>query len=183
MSDAFIAECVLAGFNTEIHMAHNIKHIDQLDNIVIDIYYWKYFHVKEIDGEYMADKENPYYKLIADVHFMNISDCKCYNYSIKTAVIQSDRRHGHPSTESMISLLNEFVDMLSSSHFDKLTGSFTKNESKEKHEECCVCLELTETKTNCNHHLCIPCWNQLKNERCPICRREDIHSYCKFKDE
>ena len=52
-------------------------------------------------------------------------------------------------------------------------------------ELCCVCHEVTKSKTDCDHALCLQCWSQLKKEappdyegyeegmfghKCPICR-------------
>jgi hypothetical protein len=55
---------------------------------------------------------------------------------------------------------------------------------KFKGNECSICQEITNTKTKCEHYLCVPCFQQIKliqdedNEenllrRCPMCR-EDI---------
>lgn len=38
-------------------------------------------------------------------------------------------------------------------------------------DECCVCMELTTTKTSCGHYLCSPCESALKTSKCPICRQ------------
>lgn len=42
-------------------------------------------------------------------------------------------------------------------------------------QECCVCFELTEITTMCNHTLCYKCWENIKGSRydkkCPICRQ------------
>jgi hypothetical protein len=40
---------------------------------------------------------------------------------------------------------------------------------------CCVCDEETQTETPCGHHLCIGCWNKLKNLTCPCCREDIQH--------
>jgi hypothetical protein len=59
---------------------------------------------------------------------------------------------------------------------------------KMEYDECCVCNEITTTRTSCNHILCIECWDKMKkrcscrdddcmecNEKaCPICR-EDLY--------
>lgn len=37
-------------------------------------------------------------------------------------------------------------------------------------DECCVCFELTTTKTSCGHHLCSTCESAIKNSKCPMCR-------------
>ena len=47
-------------------------------------------------------------------------------------------------------------------------GKFMKNESEDN--ICSVCLDSTKTKTPCGHTLCIPCWQKLKNNKCPLCR-------------
>ena len=46
------------------------------------------------------------------------------------------------------------------------------------YEKCCVCFDLTKTKTGCGHHVCWECISKLKTERdecgdfanCPLCR-------------
>lgn len=38
-------------------------------------------------------------------------------------------------------------------------------------DECCVCMELTTTKTSCGHYLCSPCESAIKNSKCPMCRQ------------
>lgn len=55
-------------------------------------------------------------------------------------------------------------------------------------DKCCVCLNMTESKTKCNHHLCLRCWTRLPDveasededsdgsipeigHSCPMCRR------------
>jgi len=77
---------------------------------------------------------------------------------------------------------------------NKMTGQFVIEDKKNfendifellrnfKHinlsyENCSVCDELTETKTACNHYLCIYCWDKIKKSNetgvkpCPICRK------------
>ena len=66
---------------------------------------------------------------------------------------------------------------------------FLKNDNiKTCIEDCSVCYEATKTKTNCGHHLCYLCWENLPlvknededdgevhfrfNQSCPICRAE-----------
>jgi hypothetical protein len=49
------------------------------------------------------------------------------------------------------------------------------------YQKCCCCLEITKTKTKCNHNLCIECWGKLPDilnsdeddsyKKCPICRK------------
>ena len=45
--------------------------------------------------------------------------------------------------------------------------------------KCCLCFELTEIKTRCNHTLCYRCWENITEcnrhrKRCPICT-EDLN--------
>jgi len=59
---------------------------------------------------------------------------------------------------------------------DKLRKDFKKYISCDNvnvlGNECCVCLEHTIYETVCDHHLCIKCSQQLKIQKCPICRRD-----------
>lgn len=38
-------------------------------------------------------------------------------------------------------------------------------------DDCCVCADLTTTKTSCGHHLCSECESAIKSNKCPICRQ------------
>jgi hypothetical protein len=44
--------------------------------------------------------------------------------------------------------------------------------------ECCVCLTETISTLPCNHHLCMKCENQLKQTKCPMCRKEYHRNRC-----
>jgi hypothetical protein len=46
-------------------------------------------------------------------------------------------------------------------------------ENKNMHlniQECVVCMNITKTKTSCNHYLCAICETKIDNKLCPICR-------------
>lgn len=57
--------------------------------------------------------------------------------------------------------------------------------------ECCVCKEVTQTKTLCKHRLCLKCWHKIENDgimRCPMCRKDcsfirKPHECCVDEDE
>ena len=166
--DAFIQECLTANFETEIHMYHDVEHIDGIE-MDIDIYFWRY------DPSF---EDTPYHEIIAKIRFLNVHECDCVFYKVKEESIHTDRRKGHPSTESITSLVNEIFYILKETKFNKYSGTFI-DYNFGGGEECCVCLEITSTKTNCGHHMCIACWNQVNNQRCPICRCENIHMNCK----
>jgi hypothetical protein len=36
--------------------------------------------------------------------------------------------------------------------------------------ECCVCFEITISKTTCFHPLCLRCYSKIKTNHCPLCR-------------
>ena len=43
---------------------------------------------------------------------------------------------------------------------------------KDADNVCCVCNDATEVKTQCNHYLCLLCWNKLYSTmKCPMCRK------------
>ena len=91
---------------------------------------------------------------------------------------------------------DEFITLmveLPQLRFDKWIEVFTKPEKrfdtlirmhnvKLAGEICCVCHDLTVSKTKCNHHMCLECWSQLSRQSCPVCRKclgccdDDSHS-------
>lgn len=98
------------------------------------------------------------------------------------------------SKENISLMLDALLELLPTLQFNLFNGNFYPSTSNPvqlaikdffkdvkglqfRGDECCVCLELVNTKTECKHYLCIPCYQQLKfvnDERpCPKCR-EDI---------
>ena len=93
---------------------------------------------------------------------------------------------GHIVSNSLEQILEKFKQLT----YSKITDSFLSPEMFEFHEKesqalsllfpdesryssCCVCHDLTSSKTKCNHTLCNECKSKLKNPTCPMCR-EDI---------
>jgi len=88
---------------------------------------------------------------------------------------------------------NEFIDtfkkIVNSLRYNNKTGKINEEEEDtqffrdlilnenitfKEEEQCCVCSEITKTKTQCNHSLCFICWSKIKPNNdvkcCPICR-------------
>lgn len=42
---------------------------------------------------------------------------------------------------------------------------------------CCVCMDNTNSKTNCNHIICLQCANKVINRICPLCRGHIKYCY------
>lgn len=84
-------------------------------------------------------------------------------------------------------ILEDIKLLLIKLKFDKITSKFKtinvvepfedKYLDDELIDECCVCLDKTNMKTNCGHYLCVLCWDNLKNKDCPMCREEEIYAY------
>ncbi len=56
-----------------------------------------------------------------------------------------------------------------------LNSSLTPNSNLIKTNECCVCWDVTMTKTSCSHFICLDCWTKLTNKsNCPYCRCSNI---------
>ena len=85
--------------------------------------------------------------------------------------------------------IDSFKKIVNSLRYDNRTGKIDEDEENTqffrdlisnenitfKEEEACpVCMEITKTKTQCLHSLCLICWSKIKSvndeKRCPICR-------------
>jgi hypothetical protein len=86
--------------------------------------------------------------------------------------------------EKFVQIILKFLDSV---EFSKVDGRFLSKtycrkekarnivfekylEKETPENQCSVCMDITKTKTPCGHKLCIPCWIQIKNECCPLCR-------------
>jgi hypothetical protein len=108
-------------------------------------------------------------------------------------------------TNTISNVLFWLLDTLSKFKFDKFHGKFVTDETNDlihvfsqafspsqfptcefSYSDCCVCLELTTSKTPCNHFLCFECEEKLSFDemvedgdndddetlykKCPVCR-------------
>ena len=76
--------------------------------------------------------------------------------------------------KNVLSLNNIKTDITSLNNI-----SFKKKIKNININKCCLCFELTEIKTRCNHTLCYRCWENITEcnrhrKRCPICT-EDLN--------
>lgn len=128
--------------------------IDMIDGVKVNV--WA---LKDLDH-----KKQPYMKFEIDFwHDIDKELCRsiCHNF------------------DEFILLMTTRLPQL---RFDKHSEQFTKPEKrfeslirmhnvKPDGEMCCVCHELTISKTQCKHHMCLQCWSQLANTSCPMCRK------------
>jgi hypothetical protein len=131
-----------------------------------------------------------YFKIYA----MNIEN---YNTNLYSKYLKVKNNHTVKDVENFIT---EQFDFMRDCVFDRMTGKFVLPTEKEptlcrfiaefakdkEHitttvRECCVCYELTKTRTRCNHYVCVECWNNLnyvdnEEERaeqpCPMCKAD-----------
>lgn len=56
---------------------------------------------------------------------------------------------------------------------------------KSEKTDCCVCMEEMPgaDKLDCSHPVCRACLGQLRNDKCPICRREVSAAHIKKTDK
>ena len=87
---------------------------------------------------------------------------------------QEDEDFTECQIRDMIGIINDLVPKLK---FNKLTGMLQEyiepfDGAFADGDQCCVCYEITSTKTKrCNHYICRLCFQQLKeNFVCPMCR-------------
>jgi hypothetical protein len=89
--------------------------------------------------------------------------------------------------------IDSFKKIVNSLRYDNKTGKIDGDEEDNQFfrelitnpniifkelETCCVCSEITKTKTQCNHTLCLICCSKIKpveDKKCPICRELIIY--------
>jgi len=99
--------------------------------------------------------------------------------------------------EQMVSYVERVLEIIPTLRLNKRQGNLSEyvysdeviglfkfdNTTTHSYEECCVCQELTGTKTECEHHLCLLCMSSLHEvededgeaeKNCPMCRETII---------
>jgi hypothetical protein len=138
----------------------------------------------DMDIVYILDKFCGEYKPkfsinIRDRHIMSIQNC------------DEEPLHLHGDGYSFsVEELYERIQKLKSAKYDKMTGQFRVNETKNTKvnellrsmfdtDKCCVCLDnVGDCETlMCGHYCCRQCRHQMikkKNKKCPLCRKKNI---------
>jgi len=143
-------------------------------------------------GFVFHDNPNHFNVVFKIVHY-EMFDCRTMN---QTTLYNSSWGKFEKFDRPTISiLLDKMKENLKTLKFDKFSGMFTEHEItilsymdffsdipsiKIDGEECPVCKDcITNTKTNCGHTLCIPCFQIIKQREdddgdeikpCPTCR-------------
>jgi hypothetical protein len=137
------------------------------------------------------DKPNNCRILLKLVHPEMDDQCKQVDHLYSEIIGQ----YPNFNQENVSLALDKIKQLLSTLHFNVFRGDFY--ESIPTHSavrdffgdveglqfsgnDCCVCLEvLVNTKTECDHYICIPCYQQIKfvddkdmgeKRPCPLCR-------------
>ena len=96
------------------------------------------------------------------------------------------------TAEELIPYIEQILTIIPTLRYDKKTSELTDEDfysdevvelfnfenTTTKCESCCVCHDLTNTTTECDHHLCLACMSSLKGyvdddeyiRKCPLCR-------------
>jgi hypothetical protein len=173
--------------------------IDELDNIKVEIYMafsYSQIVLKIYAKSIVINDESVVYN-DNDI----ILAYKCFGKKLNLedfiiAFIRMDRRLGHYKFNNTIGKFEDirlkpkdysilFKSVLSLNNIKPSLNNivaFKKNVVAFKNiniNKCCLCFELTEIKTRCNHTLCYRCWENITEcnrhrKRCPICT-EDLN--------
>lgn len=130
------------------------------------------------------------------IHAMNIVN---YNKELYSKYITLKKSNN--TVKDVENFITEQFDFIRDCVFDRMSGKFVLPTEKEptlcrfiaefakdkEHitttvRECCVCYELTRTRTMCNHYVCVECWNKLNYVTnpetecdelpCPMCKAD-----------
>jgi hypothetical protein len=170
--------------------------IDELDNIKVCIYMvfsYSKITLKIYAKSIWVNDEDVVYNDIILAFKHNGKKLNLEDFII--AFIQMDRSLGHYKFNNTIGKFEDirlkpkdysilFKNVLSLNNIKTNIKSlnnitFKKNIKNININKCCLCFELTEIKTRCNHTLCYRCWENITEcnrhrKRCPICT-EDLN--------
>lgn len=115
------------------------------------------------------------------------------DYCPRTLYMKTINTKEDISVESLTEVFESLKVLIKSLRFNKYIGSFEKEECSfecsffgnefKTGGECSVCLEYTQTKSECNHYICVECYSGLKKLKCPQCRHTLYHIEDELLDE
>jgi hypothetical protein len=125
--------------------------------------------------------------LIFGIEAKNVGTDGEYEYSCRDLLydVMYDKKVDF-TIEDYEVFVKKVFDTLEKIQFDKMSGRFATQEKirinreilepirlmphiKMTYDTCAVCLDFTETKTQCKHHLCVYCWDKIKRKYCGDC--------------
>lgn len=169
----------MALYNTLCDRKHSCPPIDEICDIFVSIHF-------EYHNDTYYDKETPPNQyLLADIR----SDWECkllYRRCIRTQ--EELVLFLHDITKLKYSKLDDSLyleeDHLPSNTYKKILELIPENTNiKLSIHDCSVCLDLTKTKTSCNHFICSLCESKLTVKKCPTCREYYNHPLNEDDDE
>lgn len=101
----------------------------------------------------------------------------------------SKRCHLHfdalPAVEVVVHVTAPVVEEVVAPVNDKKKELSEQGSDKSKKVDCCVCMEEMPQSDNldCGHPVCRGCIAQLRNDKCPMCRREIKAKHIKSNDK
>jgi len=170
--------------------------IDELDNIKVDIrmvFSYSKITLRIEANSIVINDESVVYNNIILAYKWKGEKLELEDFII--AFIKMDRSLGHYKFNNTIGKFEDirlkpkdysilFKNVLSLNNIKTdITSlnniSFKRNIKNININKCCLCFELTEIKTRCNHTLCYRCWENITEcnrhrKRCPICT-EDLN--------
>lgn len=156
-------------------LAHNINKIGDLKWLTVEFTF-------KFKKSYKIMKTN--YYISCDIGINKIEN-SCSKSDCWGDTIFTSHSLGIPTKENIVEKVLEMMKILKSAKFDKLTGTFEYGNEKKftvpelsSAEDCIICYDKTETITDCRHHICVPCWQNLTKMNCPLCRKENIKIKC-----
>jgi len=170
----------------------NSRHQIQIPNIKLIAGIPVYFEVsilKEITSEFSDKKKNNYYIIV----IIESSKISIGNNFANLRLLYWKEKLTKFSPKQIEKKLLFFKDKMTKIKLDKLNGIFCFEDDKitfknigndifgleySNCEKCSVCYEQTYTKSSCEHSLCVECWSNIKNNKCPLCR-----AFLHMKDE
>jgi hypothetical protein len=176
---------------------------DQQEYPTMCRYTYTFSGIKSLQGIYCQIQLNIHFKLFIDKPnsfqiYMKITHPLMDNYENDEVDFLYCKKIGeYPNfdEENVSLVLDEIKQLLPTLQFNILLGNFNPNDTTHlavrnffgdveglqfSGNDCCVCQEvLVNTKTQCDHYICIPCYQQIKfvddeemgeKRPCPMCR-------------
>jgi len=130
-----------------------------------------------IESEDLFNDDDDYYRLFSKVSYLDKNKDEDYNTQIMNMLqwnkdILNNLIYDNKQGKLIDSRVGRTITQIQ--EIDDLRMNFMGDMIFNKMDECCVCYEKTNSKTDCGHSICYKCAIKVKEEederKCPMCR-------------
>lgn len=137
--------------------------------------------------EHLSDKFPEFLKSKAKMNELFRYACSCDSMDIVRLFCSRFERYEYKmDDDTIVPIVKDTIEYyIYNNQYNKIVNILKKSKESFKNEDCNVCYEKANVKTDCSHYYCVTCITKwyTRNKNCPMCKRRLNIKKCKHDPE